>query len=555
MEALGATRGQPKRAITPMSTALETVALPLPYPEMMPAHPSPVSAALKAAHQPLDVSGNIQAMQQSSARPQPQKMFGLNDPNSVVGQLADIGNTVMTSQGIEPFGATNSDQYETVDSAKFGAPLNPRFSTELKPSAQQGVTLFHGSPHLFDKFELSKIGTGEGAQAYGHGLYFAENPKIAQSYMDELYKATPVLLDGKPMRDVLKGESSAAPLAVLQMEITHDAEKAVQRAKSQGMPDVAEWIENNRHRLEVNPGGAMYSAELPDEHMGNMLDWDLPIGKQSPEVRAKLQAAIGALGSKSPNVYHYRVTNTFAANPEAKVASVYEAMVDSLGGSKSGGRAAASELLKENGIPGIKYFDQASRKKQGGTRNIVLFDPSLIKSVARNGAPVSPAGMTKAYHGTTEARLPDLLEWIRNPEARPASMLGLDVTDTPERAARYANAQVTRNPSLKYEPLKPGAVVVEVHVPRSVEWQNRGTDYARSLDAVEHRIPNNEPGLKIGGVNMASPELGAGNIREADLRVLKPDPALRDRVYGGYQIRSLLEAMKLDPSIFRAIRK
>ena len=31
------------------------------------------------------------------------------------------------------------------------------------------IKVFHGSPHKFDKFDFSKIGTGEGAQAYGHG--------------------------------------------------------------------------------------------------------------------------------------------------------------------------------------------------------------------------------------------------------------------------------------------------------------------------------------------------------------------------------------------------
>src|SRR3990167_2027108 len=45
-----------------------------------------------------------------------------------------------------------------------------------------GLTAFHGSPHKFDKFDMSKVGAGEGAQAYGHGLYFAENPEVAKSY-------------------------------------------------------------------------------------------------------------------------------------------------------------------------------------------------------------------------------------------------------------------------------------------------------------------------------------------------------------------------------------
>jgi hypothetical protein len=48
------------------------------------------------------------------------------------------------------------------------------------------VTAYHGSPYSFDRFDISKIGTGEGAQAYGYGLYFAENEKVARGYRDAL---------------------------------------------------------------------------------------------------------------------------------------------------------------------------------------------------------------------------------------------------------------------------------------------------------------------------------------------------------------------------------
>ena len=44
------------------------------------------------------------------------------------------------------------------------------------------ITTYHGSPHDFDEFDMSKIGTGEGAQAYGHGLYFAENENVANIF-------------------------------------------------------------------------------------------------------------------------------------------------------------------------------------------------------------------------------------------------------------------------------------------------------------------------------------------------------------------------------------
>ena len=45
--------------------------------------------------------------------------------------------------------------------------------------AMQAATVWHGSPHKFDKFDSSKIGTGEGTQAYGHGLYLADAPEVA----------------------------------------------------------------------------------------------------------------------------------------------------------------------------------------------------------------------------------------------------------------------------------------------------------------------------------------------------------------------------------------
>lgn len=48
------------------------------------------------------------------------------------------------------------------------------------------IKAYHGTPHLFDRFDMSKIGTGEGAQAYGHGLYLAQDPSIAESYRKKI---------------------------------------------------------------------------------------------------------------------------------------------------------------------------------------------------------------------------------------------------------------------------------------------------------------------------------------------------------------------------------
>lgn len=69
-----------------------------------------------------------------------------------------------------------------------------------------GITAYHGSPHDFDQFDISKLGTGEGNQSYGHGLYFAGNEKIAKHYRDTLTKSNPYTagqyydVDGKTIR-------------------------------------------------------------------------------------------------------------------------------------------------------------------------------------------------------------------------------------------------------------------------------------------------------------------------------------------------------------------
>ena len=47
---------------------------------------------------------------------------------------------------------------------------------------------WHGSPHDFDTFDLGAIGTGEGNQAHGWGLYFAKDKKVSKLYKEVLSK-------------------------------------------------------------------------------------------------------------------------------------------------------------------------------------------------------------------------------------------------------------------------------------------------------------------------------------------------------------------------------
>ena len=55
------------------------------------------------------------------------------------------------------------------------------------------VTLYHGSPYLFDKFSNDKINTGQHSQDFGYGMYFTDNKSTAIRYAHELSKKETML--------------------------------------------------------------------------------------------------------------------------------------------------------------------------------------------------------------------------------------------------------------------------------------------------------------------------------------------------------------------------
>lgn len=62
--------------------------------------------------------------------------------------------------------------------------IQPKFKPFVPKTYFQSA--YHGTPHKFDEFSLDNIGTGEGAQAHGWGLYFAENKDVSEEYREKL---------------------------------------------------------------------------------------------------------------------------------------------------------------------------------------------------------------------------------------------------------------------------------------------------------------------------------------------------------------------------------
>lgn len=126
--------------------------------------------------------------------------------------------------------------------------------------------VYHGSPHVFDKFALSAIGTGEGAQAHGWGLYFAGNKETAERYREKLSRGIPrpddvLIYDGK---EYLPGDKSIMREALDYVNDRGSKDKAARvlaKLKDDSEFYAKFWKDNEKYVAE-NKKSAKHYAEL-----------------------------------------------------------------------------------------------------------------------------------------------------------------------------------------------------------------------------------------------------------------------------------------------------
>lgn len=54
----------------------------------------------------------------------------------------------------------------------------------------EGNVFYHGSPYEFDRFDINRVGSGDGMSKFGYGLYFSDNEQTAMYYAKELSKGS-----------------------------------------------------------------------------------------------------------------------------------------------------------------------------------------------------------------------------------------------------------------------------------------------------------------------------------------------------------------------------
>jgi len=213
-----------------------------------------------------------------------------------------------------------------------------------------GATAYHGTPHnIRGKFDISKVGTGEGAQAYGHGMYFAENPKVAQEYQKML--AGPEQTASEYLKLYKTPESAISALQYgITPNLTPEAKKFSQDA-----------IDVLRSGKELK--GNLYKVDIPDKDIPMMLDWDKPLLQQTPQV----QEALAKLGIKTDakklNEFDDALLNALTGDAKSPLpkqpinptgSDIYRTFIQ-------GNPQLTSQKLNEVGIKGIRYLDEGSR--------------------------------------------------------------------------------------------------------------------------------------------------------------------------------------------------
>lgn len=238
--------------------------------------------------------------------------------------------------------------------------------TELEAmGGLQAATVWHGSPHKFSKFDSSKIGTGEGAQVYGHGLYLAESPEVAKGYKTTL-SPYELVKDGKQipyeqMDTVAAGIASDIASKKGDVKAVRSMYEIMAKQKFGG--DVAKQrlaaLDSMGANVSAEKGGSLYKVDLPDEHIAKMLDWDKPLSQQSPGVLKKVKELerFGTSVTDADWSSRFFSPESFGEMTGAAAYGVLE---------KRLGANGASEFLKSLGIPGIRYLDGVSRARTDG---------------------------------------------------------------------------------------------------------------------------------------------------------------------------------------------
>ena len=318
----------------------------------------------------------------------------LNPPNLEYEKGYESGEPVAIAAGAAPFAIPIGRS-----AGKALAPKMYEMAEDymVKTGGLIPITAWHGTPHnIQGKFDINKVGTGEGAQHFGHGIYFAESPSVASGYKGsdavKLF-ANGIETESPVAKQILRYGGSPETYINSMQKVIEKKTKTLQNAsKEEILPGLSDYdmakmdldgllnkIEEAKSykSVETRPVGNLYKVDIPDEHIPNYMDWYAKLDEQTPEVKK-------ALGLSENEFENFKIPQTgtnYSFSPKMLGGDLYQELV-----SITKSKAKASEILKEMGIKGNRYENfQIKKGDGGGTSNYVVFDPSEVNILEKNG--------------------------------------------------------------------------------------------------------------------------------------------------------------------------
>lgn len=238
----------------------------------------------------------------------------------------------------------------------------PELPFNVRTRKQGGGILWHGTPWRWEKDRPSseKIGTGEGAQARGWGLYWAESPEVAEIYANDITESVRAR-DLSPLQGLIGA-----------LEAKLEADKQYQRgrpnltrAEKEGIYKDLMDLKGQLAAAEKSINPSLYKLHYPDALIEKMVDWDIPLERQPFKVKQLFKE------SGYPS---------------------FESWLKS---------SDAAKILQQAGFPGIKYKDAFAAQGKGTTRNYVTFpgEEVNVQVLERNQQSLAQQGRIRKQGG------------------------------------------------------------------------------------------------------------------------------------------------------------
>ena len=309
-------------------------------------------------------------------------LFGLNRAKSLA---SAVTMDRMVGAMAKRAGVSKKEMYGKLEFRKAN-------EKDLPQGVKMQVDAWHGSPYQFDKFTVEAIGTGEGAQAFGWGLYFTELESIARHYAKSLSnKPDPVKevlfshLKNESRKDrVLKDLNDTKDILfeLKDYDAVNNVEAAIELVKSIDRENVYDFdFENKGNLYKVS----LHKEKTPDQY--NWLEWDKrltdsqrnAIISQAKKEGMNLEEHTYPSGSKGI-VINGKDGEMKAIATNGK--QIYEWLYQSVGGRIFDTDKDVSLFLLRAGIDGIKYpAESISRGATSDTArgfNYVVFDENAV---------------------------------------------------------------------------------------------------------------------------------------------------------------------------------